>query len=66
MSINQYLKQKYGMDGDDKVPCSFLLEELHLDTGEVKQLVKSVLNRKTYPAWISFEAFSLVCSAYLE
>ena len=66
MSISQYLKQKYGMDGDAKVPCSFLLEELHLETGEVKQLVKSILNRKTYPAWISFEAFALICSECLE
>ena len=66
MPINQYLKQKYGMDGDAKVPCSFLLEELHLEEVEIKKLVKSVLNRKTFPSWISFEAFTLVCSEYLD
>ena len=66
MSINQYLKQKYGMDGDAKVPTSFLLEELHIQDGEVRQLVCTILNRKTFPSWITFEAFTLICTECLE
>ena len=66
MPISQYLKQKYGMDGDAKVPTSFLLEELHLEEVEIKQLVKSALNSKTFPTWITFEAFTLICSECLE
>ena len=50
MSINQYLKRKYGFSSKAKVPTSFLLEELQVTLDEVKQIVKVYLKRKSFPA----------------
>ena len=66
MSINNYLRRKYGLDPDAKVPSSFLEEELLIGAGEVKQLVKRILKRKIFVSWITFESFCLICSEQLE
>lgn len=66
MPINQYLEQKYGFSEDAQVPTSFLEEELHLEPGEIRPLVKQMLNKRNYPAMITFSAFVGVCSEYLS
>ncbi len=66
MSIGKYLKRKYGMGDDALIPTEWLQEELHLSLEEAKRITKRLLKRKTYPAWISFESFTLICSDQLE
>jgi len=66
MSIKQYLKKKYYMANNAQLPTDWLQDELHISLEELKQLVKKMLNRKSYPAWISFDMFCLICEKELE
>ena len=66
MPVQQYLKKKYGMHPGSTIPTEFLEEELHLNLNEVKQVVKQILERKTYPTMIAFSLFCMICSTYLD
>lgn len=66
MSVSNYLKQKYGMNDDAKLPTEWLGEELHLSLSEVKPLVRQALQRKSCPEWITFAAFVLICVEVLN
>ena len=60
MNTEKYLKQKYGMFDDARVPIEFIQEELFIDAAEAKRLVRAALKRKHCPMMIKFREFKQI------